>query len=516
MLRRGYQEVIRWASRTIAPPGNVRALREAMATRPGGILLESVAAHAKWGRHTIFATDPIRVLSIASDGAVDPLAMLTRECRPWAALEPAPNLPFVGGWVGYLAYEAGRFIEPSGWLTRSDDASSCRDGGFSRLPISRWALFDTVVIHDELEGSWTVAGVELPSRLARCERPSLSDRLTMLERFVGKAGSEAASGEQRSGGQGRPAAGTWNFSREEYLRKVVRALEYIRAGDIFQVNLARRCRVPVASHAFGIYESLREMNPSTHAVYLPVSQGPEDAPWAAIVSSSPEVFLYVQGGAVTTRPIKGTRPRGATPAEDQAAGRELAESPKDRAELNMIIDLERNDLGRVCEFGTVRVVSDGEIETLPTVFHRTATVVGRLRPEADAMDLLRATFPGGSITGAPKVRAMQIINELEPTPRGPYCGAIGWVGVDGDMMLNLAIRTMVVGEGHADVMVGSGIVADSDPEAEYEELGAKAAGMLAALGVPKEEPPVLHEGRRRRAMAIGAARGHRVRLGRNQ
>ena len=157
----------------------------------------------------------------------------------------------------------------------------------------------------------------------------------------------------------------------------------------------------------------------------------------------------------------------------------------------MIVDLERNDLGRVCEFGSVRVVSDGEIETLPTVFHRTGTVVGRLRSDADSIDLLRATFPGGSITGAPKVRAMQIINELEPTPRGPYCGAIGCIGLDGDMVLNLSIRTMVMSRGHADVLVGSGIVADSDPEAEYEELGAKAAGMLAALGMPREASPAL-------------------------
>jgi para-aminobenzoate synthetase component 1 len=281
----------------------------------------------------------------------------------------------------------------------------------------------------------------------------------------------------------------WSYSREAYLAKAERTLEYIRAGDIFQANIARRCRVPVASHPYEIYERLQEVNPSTFAAYLPLSPPNSIAAPAAIVSASPELFLQLRSGTVTTRPIKGTRPRGVTPGEDEQARRALAGSIKDRAELNMIIDLERNDLGRVCEYGTVRVESDGDIEALPTVFHRTATITGRLRQDADVIDLLRATFPGGSITGAPKVRAMQIINELEPAPRGPYCGAIGYLGLNGEMMLNLAIRTLVIRDGAADVMVGSGIVADSEPEEEYAELEAKAAGMFAALRLAADRRP---------------------------
>jgi para-aminobenzoate synthetase component 1 len=385
-------------------------------------------------------------------------------------------LPFVGGWVGYLAYEAGRFVEPTAFGRRSNPG----DEGRKRpvLPVSNWALYDTVLLHDKQGDRWTAAGVELPSRLSREDRPPIGERLASIERFVAKAVTEPADGS--------PAAPVitsvrWNFSKDAYIAKVCRALDYIRAGDIFQVNLARRCRLACDAPPIEVYERLRRSNPSAFAAYLPVSSLTTGGAPAAVLSSSPELFLDVRSGTVITRPIKGTRPRGATPAEDEVERLALATSEKDRAELNMIIDLERNDLGRVCEYGSVRVLSDGDIEQLATVFHRTATVTGRLRDNTDAIDLLRATFPGGSITGAPKVRAMQIIDELEPSAREVYTGAIGYIGLDGSMALNIAIRTMLAADGHVDVMVGSGIVADSQPEAEYEELQAKAAGMLRAF-----------------------------------
>jgi para-aminobenzoate synthetase component 1 len=272
-------------------------------------------------------------------------------------------------------------------------------------------------------------------------------------------------------------------------------IDYIRAGDVFQVNLARRFRTECPLAPIALYQRLCETNPAGFAAYVSICEGGHRLlagatragatlghfSDAAVVSSSPELFLQVRGRDAATRPIKGTRARGRVEREDAALRAELAASVKDRAELAMIIDLERNDLGRVCEYGSVRVASDGEIEALPTVYHRTATVTGRLRDGCDAIDLLRAAFPGGSITGAPKVRAMQIINELEDFARGPYCGAMGWIGVNGDMMLNLAIRTMTVADRRIDLFVGSGIVADSDPELELAELEAKAAGMMAAL-----------------------------------
>ncbi len=199
------------------------------------------------------------------------------------------------------------------------------------------------------------------------------------------------------------------------------------------------------------------------------------------------MFLRLEDGIVTSQPIKGTRPRGATPDEDALEAAALANSEKDQAELNMIVDLVRNDLGRVCTYGTVQVANEGAIERHPTVFHRAATVRGRLRSDCDAFDLLRAAFPGGSITGAPKVRAMQLIHEFETEARGPYCGAIGYIGLDGNMALNLPIRTLTMADGWLDLKVGSGIVADSVPVEEYEELGAKAAGMLAAIGADETQ-----------------------------
>lgn len=433
------------------------------------MMLESVASDKAAGRYSIYGVYPVRTISTSNHKNEDPFVQLAESWRPWRPLTPDAEAPFAGGWIGFLSYEAGRFVEPTaGWDERT-----------SELPVSYWTLFDTVLIHDAFLNHWVAAGVELPDSLAKRPRQPLNDRLDRLENLVLNADKNIASLNVRD-----KTGGNWNYGRQTYLDKVQRALDYIQAGDIFQVNLARRFRLSVEDHPLSIYQRLCETNPAAYAAYLPVRTTSDryTAP-RAVLSSSPELFLRLQDHNVKTRPIKGTRPRGATEVLDVAAAEALIQSEKDLAELNMIIDLERNDLGRVCEYGSVRVAHDGEIERHPTVLHRTATVTGRLRAEFDAVDLLKATFPGGSITGVPKVRAIQIINELEPGARGPYCGAIGYVGLDGNMQVNLAIRTMTMVDGHVDVMVGSGIVADSDAEDEYEELEAKAAGMLAALGV---------------------------------
>ncbi len=468
--------MIRWASRLIDPPAGIEALRYEFGAVRVGAILESVAQTGKMGRYSIFAAEPARILTHSANSPDDPLDVIARTCRPWARLETPCELPFVGGWIGYLAYEAGRYIEPAAGWTRPRGT----------LPISQWSLFDTVLIHDAKAQTWQVAGVELPPALRDEDRPSLEDRLEELADCV--AFLEPDYRPCRLDDAVETGTVNWNYSREDYLKKVARVVDYIRAGDIFQANLTRRLRLMIEAHPFAIYERLCEANPATHAAYLPLHEleGDDRGP-AALISSSPELFLQVRDGAVTTRPIKGTRPRGATGEQDKAESSILAASAKDRAELNMIIDLVRNDLGRVCEYRSLQVESDGEIEALPTVFHRTATITGRLRKECDAIDLLRATFPGGSVTGAPKVRAMQIINELEPDARGAYCGAIGYIGLDGSMQLNLPIRTMTHTGGHVDLHVGSGVVADSTPEDEYNELQAKAAGMLRALGLDKLE-----------------------------
>jgi len=330
-----------------------------------------------------------------------------------------------GRWVGWLSYDLGRLFEslPSG---ATDDLS---------LPLFQFTY------HPPVQS-------EHPVRAWRTIRDA------------------------------RPCPPRWNFTRASYTAAVRRALEYIAAGDVFQVNLSQRCSVALPRQPGSVYERLLARTPAAYGALL-------DYHDHAIVSNSPELFLRVRphpdGSGrrqVLTRPIKGTRPNA--PGMLQ----QLRDSAKDEAELNMIVDLERNDLGRVCEVGSVKVTERRAIEEHPTVYHGVATVAGALRPDVGFVDLLRATFPGGSVTGAPKIRAMQIIDELEPVRRGPYCGAIGYVAGRHDLAFNVAIRTIVVTpDGLAHVSVGGGIVADSDPAAEYEETLVKARATLAALGV---------------------------------
>ncbi|MBA7687896.1 Aminodeoxychorismate synthase component 1 [subsurface metagenome] len=250
--------------------------------------------------------------------------------------------------------------------------------------------------------------------------------------------------------------------------------EYICAGDIFQANISQRFETDLPIPPYELYRRLRQINPAPFANYF-------NFEGISVVGASPERFLKVHKDWVETRPIKGTRPRGKTPAQDRALARRLLSSLKDRAENVMIVDLERNDIGRVCRYGTVKVTELAILETYPTVFHLTSTVVGRLSEGKGRIDLLKATFPGGSITGAPKVRAMEIIDELEPTRRSVYTGSLGYLSFGGDMDLNIVIRTILVKEGRVYFQVGGGIVYDSEPEEEYMETLDKARALIQAL-----------------------------------
>ena len=270
-----------------------------------------------------------------------------------------------------------------------------------------------------------------------------------------------------------------NFTHEGYVEAVERVRQYIIAGDIFQANISQRFEADIPLPPYELYRRLRLINPAPFASYL-------NFDGVAVVSASPERFLRVHGDLVETRPIKGTRPRGKDPAADAVMARELMNSGKDQAEHVMIVDLERNDLGRVCSYGTVRVNELAALEKYATVFHLTSTVEGRLRPGKDVIDLLKATFPGGSITGAPKVRAMEIIDELEPTRRSVYTGSIGYLGFDGNTDLDIVIRTILVKEGRAYFQVGGAVVYDSDPEGEYNETLDKAKALVHALSMVPE------------------------------
>ncbi len=366
-----------------------------------------------------------------------------------------PPTPLTCGAVGYFAYDLGRFIERLPDNTARDIA----------MPEMHFAFYDAVAGFDHQTREWYVSTADLGFAGA-------DERKRRLVSAIESAATPRF----------RPVASTGlksNFTHDEYLRAVQRAKNYIAAGDIFQVNLSQRFEAGTDATPLELYAALRSVNPAPFACYLPLDEG-------AVLSSSPERFLKLTGSHVETRPIKGTRPRrqGDEPFNDRMR-RELLTSEKDRAELTMIVDLERNDIGRVCSYGSVRVTEPIVLEEYPTVYHLVATVEGDLREPHDLIDLIKATFPGGSITGAPKIRAMQIIDELEPTKRSVYTGNIGYIGLDGAADLNIAIRTIILTRGRAYLQVGGAIVADSDPEAEYEETLDKARAMFHALGATR-------------------------------
>jgi para-aminobenzoate synthetase component 1 len=389
--------------------------------------------------------------------AGDPLAALDSALNPLSPTE-STGCPFGAGWIGYLPYDCGEVlqgVQPIG----------------SATIFPRMALYDSLAIFDHQTNIWSVTAAELTSS----RRPA-ADRLDELERLLRRAAD--ASVPPDLGDTARHPATTMptaDISPQNYLQKVRRAKAHIEAGDIYQVNLTQRFTARAMVDPLTLYLRLRRSNPSDFGACLIY-------PDRALLSCSPELFLSVNDGQVLTRPIKGTAPRDLSRISDDERVANLLNSEKDRAELNMIIDLLRNDLGRVCEYGSIRVINNAEVERHPTVLHLVATIEGRLRDRASLVDLLRATFPGGSVTGCPKIRAMQIIRELEDYPRDVYCGSIGYIGLDGRMVLSVAIRTMLMEAGKVYVYAGGAITADSDPRAEYRETLAKAAGMLRACG----------------------------------
>ncbi|MEP6687334.1 MAG: aminodeoxychorismate synthase component I [Gemmatimonadales bacterium] len=454
------------------------------------------------GRYSFLSADP--ALVIRSKGRVTELG---GPGRPWARLDPDPLLavrdllksfaaepvsglpPFQGGAAGYIGYDYGAVLErlPA---ARYDDLP---------IPDVVLGLYDWVIAWDHrLETGWIIStglpetGAARAGR-ARARLAMVQERLrTPARPVLSRPRPPAAAADPSAAGQpeapsypvlgvdGAEAIGLRStFTHRGYLDAVSRVREYIVAGDIFQANLSQRLQAPLGEPLFELYSRLRHRNPAAFAAYL-------DFDDVGVLSASPERFLRLDGNGrhVETRPIKGTRPRGLGPMHDAALGRALSESDKDRAENVMIVDLLRNDLSRVCRPGTVRVPELFALEQHPTVHHLVSTVVGELDPAADAIDLLRAAFPGGSITGAPKVRAMEIIAELEPSRRGVYCGSIGYLSVTGAMDTSIVIRTYLALGGRVYFQAGGGIVADSDPELEYRETLDKARALIGALARP--------------------------------
>ncbi len=434
--------------------------------RRGAFFLDSARSGGGLGRWSFIGFEPFlefreteaEGVTITEGGRTtsrrggDPLVEL-RACLRRFAAPGHGEIPFCGGAVGYLSYELCAVLERI-------ERNAVDDLGLPRILLG---LHDGVIAHDHATGrTFAVANPvhergadEILARLGAAVEEALQ---AMVQEPTGWAGAEPVS----------------DFTTEEYLERVRRVRDYIAAGDVYQINLTQRFSAPLAGAPYALYRRLRAASPAAMAAYLNCGD-------FQVLSASPELLLRIDGRAVETRPIKGTRPRGATPAEDERLRAELLASEKDRAELLMIVDLERNDLGRVCETGSVQVEELCRLETLPTVHHLVATVRGRLRAECDALDAVRSAFPGGSITGAPKIRAMQLIDELETVRRHVYTGAIGWLGFGGDCDLNIAIRTMLCRAGKAYYHVGGGVVWDSEPEAELQETLDKGRAMRAAL-----------------------------------
>jgi len=437
----------------------------ALGEMPGAFALRSSLpdpdAAVRRARWSLFGAEPFATFR------GDPAAAMAA----WRGLSGAESqselasslgVPFTGGAVGYWAYDYGRRLERLPEHAR-DDVS---------LPDMVLAFHDVVVARDEDSGRTFVFSSGLPAppdaRAARAR-----ERLDAFRaRLESPAPPRTAASHARA-----PRRAVSTFTRERYLRAVASVRGAIARGDLFQANLSQRWSLPMRgahADALAIDEALRRHTPSPFAATLRLGDH-------AILSSSPELFLRRRGARVETRPIKGTRPRGATAADDARLAAELRASEKDRAENVMIVDVLRNDLGRVCATGSIAVPQLCELERYPQVWHLTSTVTGRLREAAGPFELLHACFPGGSITGAPKIRAMQLLEELEPVRRHIYTGAIGWIGWNGDADWNIAIRTATATGDAIHWSAGGGITGDSDPEAEYDESLAKAEGLRAAL-----------------------------------
>ena len=453
----------------------------------GGCLFESVVGGEKVGRYSFLGADPFlrfeaRGTTVRIEGrdrspetfeCADPLAELERRMEPFRPARLPELPPFTSGVVGFASYDSVRYVErlPA---PPPDDL---------HLPDLCFAFYDRLIVFDNVTKSFDVVVL---ARIDDASDTGIAAAYTEACRRI-----DATIDHLSQPGDWPPPADIGpralpdgyleritrcTFPRQAFLAAVDKAIEYIRAGDIFQVVLSRRLEVPFELPPLELYRTLRVVNPSPFMFYL-------RTPRATLVGSSPEIMVRVVDGQITVRPLAGTRPRGATPEEDAALAAGLLADPKERAEHVMLIDLGRNDVGRVSAIGSVRLSDVMAIERYSHVMHITSNVTGQLAAGRNAFDALRACLPAGTVSGAPKIRAMEIIDELEPQRRGPYAGAVGYVDFGGAMDTCIALRTIVVADGKAYVQSGAGIVADSVPENEFEETLNKAKGMLVALAM---------------------------------
>ena len=441
-------------------------------------LLESVEGGEKWGRYSFLGSNPrlifkakgtaaeeiteagVRSYPIKND-MLEPLKAILQQYRP----VPVDNLPrFYGGMVGFLAYDVVRQFERLPATTKDD----------LDLPDALFLLPDILLIFDTVSHRIkVVSNAFVPDATPRRLREVYDDAVGKIDSVIEMLRRPLDVRDKADGGgEKSPLCST--MSHAEFTRAVQRAQEYVRAGDVVQAVISQRLSTKTTADPFDIYRALRTINPSPYMYYLRLGD-------FQVVGSSPELLVRLEEGRIDLRPIAGTRPRGRNDAEDLRLEQELLADPKEQAEHIMLVDLGRNDVGRVAQVGSVAVSELMTVERYSHVMHIVSNVKGILADGHDAFDLLRACFPAGTVTGAPKIRAMEIIEELEPVRRGPYAGAVGYFGFSGNMDTCITIRTVIVAGGTAHVQAGAGIVADSDPEREYEETMNKAKGMLAAI-----------------------------------
>jgi len=447
------------------------ALSELFAGRRSASILGANSSKAHADRFSYWAAEPKEIFEFRPNQQ-DPFPKLhetlTRYKLHSKSDSVLPKGVFCGGWIGYFSYELGRHIERLPETTIDD----------LKMPLIRLCFYDRVIAYDHLDGTYWLIALQLPG-----DTDGPEEKLAGLERLLAKAREVRVKAPVGNDLDHLDFSRICcNMDKDYYMRELEKIKRYIYDGDIYQVNFSQRFECDYDAKAIQLYHWQNHYNPSPYAAYI-------DAGTFYIVSASPEMFITIVDRVISTKPIKGTRRRldesGPSAHQAKRANQknrsELLRSDKEQAELNMIIDLERNDVARICVHGTRKVIQPRIIETYPTVFHAVATVAGQLREEVTFCDVLKAMFPGGSITGAPKIRSMEIIDETEPTARGVYTGSIGFIGIDGTVCLNIAIRTIIITRRKAFAQTGGGIVADSDPHAEWDETITKARALLAGL-----------------------------------
>lgn len=443
--------------------------------------LDSALDPQKLGRYSLMGSQPFLLLkSRGSANTIilderhtvetgNPFDILNRYLDMYRLDFRTTLVPCLGGAVGYFSYDLCHFVENLP-ITAVDDLD---------LPECFFGFYDLMLVVDHLLRKTFIVSTGFPEIEEKARRVKARERLNELKNQIKSYKHGGRKTDLKNYTGSKDVKLTSNFTHDDYLQAVARARQYIIDGDIFEVNISQRFASRLPIQPYELYWRLRQINPAPFAAYLDFDE-------LKIASSSPERFLRLDGDRVETRPIKGTIRRGKNRTEDQMLARKLLASAKDHAENMMIVDLERNDLGRVCRFGTVKVTELAILETYPTVFHLTSTVTGQLMEHVNRVDLLKATFPGGSISGAPKVRSMEIIDELEPTRRSIYTGSIGYLGFNGTMDLNIVIRTFLIKNNRAYFQVGGAIVYDSDPESEYQETLDKGRALAKSLGLLEE------------------------------